>query len=656
MMCCNRCGDILSSGKCRKCGGRPVASIIASSGMNSPTIGKEASVKIADKWQSQYASGILGSPHTVFDTKEHQEPLTVQSTVSTPLRSSPKRNSIPDALLLSGSTRKQNPLSLSLQNSCAHCSKRLRYDMPSFLESGSYYCKECHVALFSKGPCAKCKNPVFHQRDTFVEHETQVWHKDCFRCHNCFITLGDAPMVDLEARPCCERCLIAQSGEARHAKLSYPTTSSGAGGDTTAASTPGLATSPLRDTISSAGSAAFWLPRTPPPASSSRPRIDSVLFNHYQKSLQDEQQQVARNASASPPLPPLTPSSMSPAGSIRSSPSASPVSAASISPSPSPLSSSSSSSSSTNGGDSPVMTITSPSTNGRPRRLSQQLQQQLSKSLSQERGNKRMSTTSTKRTCLGCGEALLHGSKIKLPSLDGDDAWYHYDCLKCAGCRGHFTDSKFVRHGSHAIYHPKCQPAPSRTSEDEKQQQRRHYECYACKQSIKEKCYENGSRTYHPQCFRCYQCHVVLPSDQPFYEAYNEPHCEACISNRRPPSSQTASRPLSRNRPSGSSTSTPLLSSQRSLDHPSSVLMNRTRALPKLGGSKTCPRCHTSIAIMDDTLGPKATRWHKKCLRCAGCSKQMDSGARMSEDADGKWLVHCRACMDKTGSKTKFVR
>ncbi|KAI7855103.1 hypothetical protein BDC45DRAFT_108885 [Circinella umbellata] len=515
---------------------------------------------------------------------------------------------------------------------------------------------------------SKCKNPVFHHRDIFIEHDTQVWHKDCFRCHNCFITLSNAPMVDLNAKPCCERCLMAQSGEARqsrHAKLSYPATMSsstngGGDGDSTAASTPVLS-SPLRDTVSSAGSAAFCLPRTPPP---SRPRIDSVLFNHYQKSIQNESQPTGN---ATPPLLSHTPSTLSPAGSIRSSASASPVSVNSISPSPSPLSYS------TSGTYTKMDSSTTPPplSTSRPRRLSQQLQHMVNKtpvtSLSStpssssltKKPTKKSSSTLLKKTCSGCNEIII-GTKMKLATAEGD-MWYHHNCLICAGCQGPFTDSICVRDGDKKIYHPKCQPLPSNVPQDE---QLPRYQCHGCKQSIKDRCYTIGSRAYHSQCFRCFQCHDMLPPE--FYEAYNEPHCEACINNsnanntspNRRSSMQTSSpRIPPRNNPKPfNSTSTPLLTSQRPLDHPSSVLTQRTRALPKFGGAKMCPRCHTSIAIMDEVKGPKATRWHRKCLRCAGCSKQMDMGARMSQDTDGIWLVHCRECMNNAGSKTKFVR
>lgn len=96
--------------------------------------------------------------------------------------------------------------------------------------------------------------------------------------------------------------------------------------------------------------------------------------------------------------------------------------------------------------------------------------------------------------------------------------------------------------------------------------------------------------------------------------------------------------------PLSPSVSSPLIPwDEKKGDTPSHIWMNRTKALPKLGGSKICPGCNLSISVMDDTPGPKASRWHKKCLKCTGCKKQMDSGAKVIE-LDNKWLVKCSDC------------
>lgn len=93
-----------------------------------------------------------------------------------------------------------------------------------------------------------------------------------------------------------------------------------------------------------------------------------------------------------------------------------------------------------------------------------------------------------------------------------------------------------------------------------------------------------------------------------------------------------------------------------SVTKPSDIFKSRTKNLPRLGGVRTCARCSESMPILDTHPGPNATRWHKKCLRCSGCNKQMDSDAHMTmNESSGLCLVHCRECLDDT-PKPKFVR
>lgn len=155
----------------------------------------------------------------------------------------------------------------------------------------------------------------------------------------------------------------------------------------------------------------------------------------------------------------------------------------------------------------------------------------------------------------------------------------------------------------------------------------------------------------------------MLSSDQPYYDILDEPHCTACthiaVDRRSPPVSSMSTPLLGRQRrnsfPRGPIV-TPIADQQQEDNGPTSpsyVFKNRTRALPKLGGSKVCPRCHKPVAVMDDVPGPMASRWHKKCLACAKCKKQMDSSAKVTEGEQGEWLVHCSDC--KVGKKGKIV-
>ncbi|KAI8368297.1 uncharacterized protein BYT42DRAFT_586067 [Radiomyces spectabilis] len=630
---CNRCGEISSSGKCRRCGGRSVASI--ATGLGSDT------VSIVDKWQTQYANSILG----------HDE--TIGKTTSTPLI---KRNSTSSVL--------NRPSSLLLPKACAQCNERFQYDTPTYLQNDLYYCKSCHEKTFNLGNCTACTK-IISQQDSYIEHSQQVWHDECFSCHGCHILLKDAPMVDLKGRPCCEPCLMSQAGKPHNeaaivhapkaprihspppSTISTPvlSPSSRAAHNLSPTSTLSSTTFSLRggfDTLSSMSSlsstSSTWLPRA---ARSSRPRIDSHLFHHYQKSLQNNATSESMGAT---PTETEKPRIRTPPLSSPSSPMSDEDSARSVhTPSPvAPL-------------PEAIKKNTSTPLLSRPHRS-----RSSSVSLNDDLGSLRLSSSPTlpniseehrssastpsrpSRSCRQC-QKPLSGPRVKLPTPTGD-VWYHYDCLTCDACHLHFTESEFVSDGK-GIYHTKCKPV----AKPKEKSSSPSYQCHTCSKPITEKCLKNGNQLFHPQCFLCAECHIVLPYDQPFYEVNNAAHCEAC--------SRQKMTTVQHKQPSPPEESPEVKS--RESDHPSRILSHRTRALPKLGGSKICPRCRDSIAVMDDTPGPRASRWHKKCLRCAGCSKQMDSGAKVTEGENGEWLVYCRncACFDKMyGRNAKLVR
>lgn len=238
-------------------------------------------------------------------------------------------------------------------------------------------------------------------------------------------------MVDLKGRPCCEPCLMAQAEEEDSqqkrkthsiARLSSPPY-------TTASTTSTPVLSPgssvrSRDTITSTNSSS-WLP---PRSHHQRPKIDSQLFHHYQKSVNNNHHSIE------PSLPPTL--SASPVHSERSLISGSPMSISSVSsglktpsPSPSPLAS----------------TPPSPKSNQPIAR------RRTTSSTSPVFADDSLSAQQVSRVCIACNDPLS-GPRIRLPMPNGD-MWYHYNCLTCAGCHGHFTQSEFVSHGK-AVYHP----------------------------------------------------------------------------------------------------------------------------------------------------------------------------------------------------------
>lgn len=80
---------------------------------------------------------------------------------------------------------------------------------------------------------------------------------------------------------------------------------------------------------------------------------------------------------------------------------------------------------------------------------------------------------------------------------------------------------------------------------------------------------------------------------------------------------------------------------------PSLLMSSRGRPLPRFGVVRDCPRCNERItSVHDEIPGPKASRWHKKCLVCTGCTKTLDSGTAVKEDkTTGKLYPWCTTCL-----------
>ncbi|CAO3646651.1 unnamed protein product [Mucor hiemalis] len=197
----------------------------------------------------------------------------------------------------------------------------------------------------------------------------------------------------------------------------------------------------------------------------------------------------------------------------------------------------------------------------------------------------------SQRPCHYCHEPLGDASqkKTKVPIGEGLYAWFHKSCFLCSKCHLPFQKNGECATDGHSFYHPNCSQSPGKS-------------CFGCKKAIGTDAFQFNDKMYHFDCFKCYGNGCKIGVGQPIFEVGKRPFCQHCHEL-----SQTATR-------------------------------------PKLGGSKTCPRCKSSISVMEDTPGPLATRWHKKCLSCTHCHKQLDSAAKMKEGSEGESLVYCRAC------------
>lgn len=212
------------------------------------------------------------------------------------------------------------------------------------------------------------------------------------------------------------------------------------------------------------------------------------------------------------------------------------------------------------------------------------------------------------RPCHYCHKALGDSSqkKVKIPIGDGLFAWFHKSCFLCSKCHLPFKDGQCATDG-HSFYHAQCQVSQG---------------CYGCKKQIQKDAFQFNEKMYHFECFKCCGNGCKLSMGQPIFEVASKPYCKLCYDINQ--SSTLVALP-------------PAASAE--------VLPQRTaRVFPKLGGSKTCPRCQHSISVMDDTPGPFTSRWHKKCLSCANCNKQLDSAAKTKSGQQGQSLVFCQRC------------
>ncbi|KAI8084338.1 uncharacterized protein B0P05DRAFT_535139 [Gilbertella persicaria] len=535
---CQRCGEI-TSGKCKKCGGRSVASTIN-------CLAADGSISVVDRWQSQYADTILA-------------PEEIMSKSPTSKRVPVTQSAFYDNPFLQKTVR--------ITKLCTYCSKNLNQKSSYIVEDNSPYCKECHPKLFNKGICPSCQKPVTEKQD-FIEHTNKIWHTSCFACFNCKTPLDASPLVDLENRPCCEPCFMGQAGKKKTSvstrkrledlSISVPPVTSRYDSYSSQSSLSTIDSSrssssihrPLLDQD-------LFQPKTPPLSRTPSPK-EGVEDNEFSVDLLSRRHRTPHRLTTMF-IPPTT-SASSP---LLQKATAESVSSSPLSPSPS------------------FSIDHKPEANKKPLSLSQ-------------------------RPCHACQLPLGDASqkKIKIPLGPSQYAWFHKSCFVCSKCHMPFKNGECATDG-HSFYHAQCDSF-----------------CSGCQKIIHQDSFKFNDKMYHFDCFRCFGSGCKLGFGQPIFEINQKPYCESCHTAFIA-SNQTPIRTTSTN-----------LRQQQS-----------QRVLPKLGGSKTCPRCRKSISIMDDAPGPFASRWHKKCLCCAKCLKQLDSDAKMRQGLQGESLVYCRNCI-----------
>jgi hypothetical protein len=235
--------------------------------------------------------------------------------------------------------------------------------------------------------------------------------------------------------------------------------------------------------------------------------------------------------------------------------------------------------------------------------------------INSSKSTKSPSPSLSQRPCHYCHKPLGDATqkKVKIPLGPQTYAWFHKSCFLCSKCHMPFRDGECTTDGQ-SFYHAQCDRL-----------------CGGCQKPILKDAFQFNHRMYHFDCFKCAANGCVIAMGQPVFEVNGKPFCQPCHAFTMVPSSPVTPKPKEKD-----SEEDELLKK---------MMAGRQRVLPKLGGSKTCPRCRKSISIMDDTPGPLTSRWHKKYLCCAKCSKQLDSAAKTRQGSQGESLVYCRSCI-----------
>ncbi|KAK4518887.1 uncharacterized protein ATC70_009112 [Mucor velutinosus] len=280
-----------------------------------------------------------------------------------------------------------------------------------------------------------------------------------------------------------------------------------------------------------------------------------------------------------------------------------------------------------------------------------------SKSLTSPALNKRYSMSNLAINHCGECHKKLSGKTVRLPD---SQVKYHWNCLQCKGCQLPFQGTSFFIDVLKNVYHPQCAPSNAVAQS-----------CSRCSQAITDSYIALNTNVLHPRCLRCTGCQKILHPASIYFDI-NGAHCQTC-SNEKMDNKELLSKHMKivpqLQKVAVATTTTSIATNIIEQQHqqeevqekaispiekvvetvkPSSLMSSRgRRPLPQFGVVRDCAGCNQRIySVHEEIPGPKASKWHKKCLVCTGCNKTLDSGATVHEHEDTHTLnPWCTTCL-----------
>lgn len=216
--------------------------------------------------------------------------------------------------------------------------------------------------------------------------------------------------------------------------------------------------------------------------------------------------------------------------------------------------------------------------------------------------------------CVKCKEEIITNG------ITVGEGMYHEECFVCTKCGKGFPDGKFAKAGD-KLYHAACAKAGDK--------------CPKCNQAISGKYVEFNGEKIHGTCFKCGDCKTPL-AGQSFGEDKGEAYCINCMkhhTNRGPSGVHTGAY-------TPGFTVNPVTGEKEQRGVGGAKL---GAPVTGLGTKDACPLCNKPVYFSDSVPGPKLAKWHRKCLQCMDCQKNLDSNATVQPDNK----IYCRDCVGK---------
>ncbi|TIA90658.1 hypothetical protein E3P99_01463 [Wallemia hederae] len=648
---CSRCGDICNKDeRCAKCGGTAVGAQV-----KWPTENKRS-----DSWIRTYVQSPKSTPPKpstpVSPSKTRNRPSVFEQPQPQPSavpKEWQRNESCPASPLLEtadGTLTKLvgsvlSPESPTTHPVCLSCSTPFAPNSTLYIhphddiggEQSRAFCYHCYVANFSKGDCKVCHKAVIGElkvEGVFINTKCGIFHSNCFNCDGCGVSLKDDPLTDLEGWPCCIDCF---EGSAYRAQIRR--SKSGRRQSRQMAKKPSMDTA-LRDLNMRLG-----LPNNTSPRRSGRismlgeqlsgvelndalntsPKQRESLANladvarersfefeeRKSKSDKGERRLSARDLvggrsfegvtkfASPPPSPPKRSSRRSSKHSVESFPRPSDVRSRSQS----------------------ISSFHEEISGGRGARGGSV--------------NKENEAEDVCKECKRTIKAALPGDYVHMVRVPGEGS-FHATCLVCGVCSkalaGGGSDEKLsvVKLQNGQLSHTECAPAQTTWTYRSTGEAAPQVKTPEHSRNLSNSPQRSPDRaSYSPGLRNVYN---TPPKLNKALHATLTPSPSTLNVRGAGGTGGSASPP----KPSSFSPHVSQISPKKSLWATRSSPFSQSH----FGGMSSCPSCGDKLTLFECTPGPAGTKYHKKCLRCKGCAKELDSFAKV--DFDG-W-VWCRGC------------